>query len=131
MFWYICVCIYIYYASFKLFFLIYISFFSTSHSSYFLFGHSSYFLFVFYFLILCKALILLHVFFDQVYDSYFSFLRVWYGISLWLSICILRVLIGNKYSSMNINYREIFLTKINSKIEEPKLVDYVTSTLNK
>ena len=76
--------------------------------------------FVFNFLILCKALILLPMFFDKVYDSYFTFLRVWYGISLWLSICILRVLIGNKYSSMNINYREIFLTKINSKIEEPK-----------
>ena len=74
---------------------------------------------------------MLTMFFDKVYDSYFVFLRVCYGILLWLLICILRVLIGNKYSSMNINYREIFLTKINSKIEEPKLVDYVTSTLNK
>ena len=114
------------------FLFIYISFFSILHSSYFLFGHSIFFFFLYFiFLILCKTLILLHAFFDKIYDSYFTFLRVWYGISLWLSICILRVLIGNKYSSMNINYREIFLTKINSKIEEPKLVDYVTSTLNK
>ena len=68
-------------ASFKLHFF-FLSFRCFDQVTFYLVIQVAFFFLVFYFLILCKALILLHVFFDKVYDSCFTFLRVWYGILL-------------------------------------------------